>query len=360
MSAPAAASLLNALPQVLLCVDAEDRLCFANTALEEQFQVPEALLRAKGLAAVLPADSGLLALVGQARAHRASFVEYDVEIGLLNGVRLVADIWARPLADRPELVLIGVQSRTVERMIERQQSHKGGARAVVGAAAMLAHEIKNPLSGIRGAAQLLEEGVGPTERELTQLICAEVDRIRALVDRMEIFTDARPLARQPENIHAILGHVRQLGEVGFARGLTIREHYDPSLPDVLCSREQLVQVFLNLLKNAAEAVEKPGGEIVLTTAYRHGMKVAVKGSHRRIAVPLEVCVSDSGPGAPDDLVDHLFEPFVSGKPNGTGLGLALVAKVIGDHGGVVEYHRTQDPSHTTFRVLLPIYQRGKA
>ncbi len=359
MNAPEAASLLNALPQVLLCVDAEDKLCFANTALEEQFQVPAALLRAKGLGAVLPQDSGLLALVGQARAHQASFVEYDVEISLLNGVRLVADIWARPLADQPEVVLIGVQSRAVERMIERQQSHKGGARAVVGAAAMLAHEIKNPLSGIRGAAQLLEEGGGPGERELTRLICAEVDRIRALVDRMEIFTDARPLARAPENIHAILGHVRQLAEVGFARGIIIREHYDPSLPEVLCSREQLVQVFLNLLKNAAEAVDKNTAEITLSTAYRHGMKVAVKGSNRRIAVPLEVCVTDNGPGAADDLADHLFEPFVSGKPNGTGLGLALVAKVVGDHGGVVEYHRTQEPARTTFRVLLPIYRGAR-
>ena len=238
--------------------------------------------------------------------------------------------------------------------LDRQLTHRGAARSVTGLAAMLAHEIKNPLSGIRGAAQLLESSVDDNDRALTRLICDEADRIVKLVDRMEVFSDERPIEREPVNIHSVLDHVRRIALSGFARSIRIGDEYDPSLPPVYANRDQLVQVFLNLLKNAAESIgDAADGEIVLTTAYKPGFRLTVPGNADRVTLPLEFCVRDNGKGVPADMLPHLFDPFVTTKANGTGLGLALVAKIIGDHGGVIECE--SQPRRTVFRVLMPAF-----
>ena len=181
--------------------------------------------------------------------------------------------------------------------IDRQLTHRAAARSVTGLASMLAHEIKNPLSGIRGAAQLLETSVNDDDRALTQLIRDETDRIVSLVDRMEIFSDERPVDRAPVNIHSVLDHVKAVSQAGFASKVKITENYDPSLPPVYGNRDQLVQVFLNLIKNASEALDnQPGGEITLSTAYRPGIRLSIPGASERVSLPLEFCVQDNGPG----------------------------------------------------------------
>lgn len=351
---PAASDVLSALPTPVLVIDDGGRIVSANGAAETFLNASQTLLRERGWDALLPPGSALGSLLREAMTATGHFSAYDIEISLIGGMRQRADMLVAPLVDAPGWRTISFQTRSVASMVDRQISHQGAARSAEGVAAMLAHEIKNPLSGIRGAAQLLAQNADPDGQELTDLICAEVDRIAKLVDRMEGFTDTRPLDRAPENIHAILGHVRKVAEQGFARGITVRERYDPSLPAVLGNRDVLIQAFLNLLKNAAEAIAEQGGEIMLTTAYRHGLRVSVRGSDRRVSVPIEICVIDTGPGAPADVEGHLFEPFVSSKRTGTGLGLALVAKVVGDHGGIVEYVRTEQPPRTIFRVLLPM------
>ena len=345
-------AILNALPDPILVVDADSVINFANAAAEQFFDAGASVLTRQRLDEVLPFASPILGLVQQVRADEASVSEYEVDFGSVRFGARPVDIQVAPVLEAPGHVMICIQERTIAQKIDRQLSHRGAARSVTGMAAVLAHEVKNPLSGIRGAAQLLEQSVPEQDRDLTQLICTETDRICALVDRMEVFTDRRPFPRESVNIHQVLEHVRRVAKSGFARDVRFVESYDPSLPDVLGDRNQLIQVFLNLVKNAAEAVPEKGGEITLSTAFRHGVRVAVPGSRKRLRLPLEVTVRDNGAGVPPDVKAHLFEPFVTTKSSGTGLGLALVAKIIGDHGGMIECE--SEPRRTTFRVLLPV------
>jgi two-component system nitrogen regulation sensor histidine kinase GlnL len=350
-----AGTLLDALPHPVLLIDVDDHVIEANTAAETFFQASTNVLRRHPLAHFVPFGSPLLALVDQVRERGGAVNEYRVDIGTpRNGAERVVDIYASPILEGENRVVVVLQERTMADKIDRQLTHRGAARTVTGLAAMLAHEIKNPLSGIRGAAQLLEPSVGDSDRALTRLICDEADRIVKLVDRMEVFSDERPIEREPVNIHIVLDHVKRLAQSGFARMIRIGDEYDPSLPPVFGNRDQLVQVFLNLVKNAAESIgDASDGEIVLTTAFKPGFRLSVQGSPNKVTLPLEFCVRDNGPGVPADMIPHLFDPFVTTKANGTGLGLALVAKIIGDHGGVIECE--SQPRRTLFRVLMPAF-----
>ena len=302
----------------------------------------------------------LLALVEQVRESGSTVNEYGVDMASpkFAAPRLV-DVFAGPVTEGETPIVVMLQQRTMAHMIERQLTHRAAARSVSGMAAVLAHEIKNPLSGIRGAAQLLEQSLSDEDRALSQLICSETERIKNLVDRMEVFGDERPLAKEPVNIHDVLNHVRRLAESGFARGVRFIEDYDPSLPPIPGNRDKLVQAFLNLVKNAAEALgdANSDGRIVMQTSFRPGVRLSVPGTDARISLPLMIQVEDNGSGVPDHLRPHLFDPFVTTKHNGTGLGLALVAKIIGDHGGIIECD--SEANRTVFRVLLPMQDRSR-
>ncbi len=351
----APAAMLNGLPHPVLMIGAGLDIEYANSAAEDFFQASAAYLCRRTLDAVVAFGSPLLALVGQVQRDGNAVNEYGVDLGSPRTLsNQLVDIYVGPLPEMPGSTLVMLQQRTMAQMIERQLTHRGAARTVSGMAAVLAHEIKNPLSGIRGAAQLLESSLPDSDRALSQLICAESDRICGLVDEMEVFGDERPLAREPVNIHDVLDHVRQIARTGFASHLKIVEQYDPSLPAIPGNRDMLIQAFLNLVKNAAEAIDEDGadGQITLRTAFRPGVRLSVPGSAQRVGLPLLISIEDNGRGVPDDLRQHLFDPFVTTKQSGTGLGLALVAKIIGDHGGIIEFDSR--PRSTVFRAFMPM------
>src|SRR5437016_8236807 len=347
-------AIAGALPMPILLIGPDDDLVYANQAAEQFFAMGVGLLLKHRIQDLVPFGSPLLALVGQTRERGASIGERDVDLSNPRLGERLADVNLTLSEDGKIIVLL--QERSLAQRIDRQLLYRGAARSMSGMAAVLAHEIKNPLAGIRGAAQLLEDGVSAADRSLTQLICQEADRIRALIDRMEYFGDPRSLARTPVNIHEVLDRVRRVAETSFGRNLRLVEIFDPSLPAVLGDRDSLIQAFMNIVRNAADAVAPDSGEIVLTTGYRPGVKVAtpVAGNEKkqRLSLPLEVTVRDNGPGIPADLLPNIFDPFVTTKSHGSGLGLALVAKIIADHGGVIECE--SQPRRTLFRVLLPV------
>jgi two-component system nitrogen regulation sensor histidine kinase GlnL len=336
----------------VIMVGARGELLYANQAAEQFFAMGIAMLLRQKLAELLPFGSPLLQLVQQARERGASIAERNVDLSTPRLGERLADVTLTAAPEPEGAVIVLLQERSLAQRIDRQLLYRGAARSMTGMAAVMAHEIKNPLAGIRGAAQLLEEGVAAADRPLAQLICNEADRIRALIDRMESFGDPMVLSRNPVNIHEVLDRVKRVTETSFGRRLRIVENFDPSLPDVLGDRDNLIQAFMNIVRNAADAAPPDNGEIVLSTAYRAGVRIATLGRGQRLSLPLEVTVRDNGQGIPSDLLPHIFDPFVTTKTNGAGLGLALVAKIIADHGGVIECE--SQPRRTVFRVLLPV------
>src|SRR6476660_8321744 len=321
VSSPADA-LLHALPHPVIMVSPDGKIADANVAAEQFFEASTAMLRRHTLGELVPFGSPLLALVEQVRSRGAAVNEYKVDLSTpRNPGERIVDLHVAPVPEQPGHIVVMLQERTIADKMDRQLTHRGAARSVSALAAMLAHEIKNPLSGIRGAAQLLEQNASDDDRTLTRLICDEADRIVKLVGRLEVFTDERPVEREPVNIHAVLEHVKRLAHSGFARNIKFVEEYDPSLPPVYANRDQLIQVFLNLVKNAAESIgESDGGEIQLTTAFRPGVRLSLPGSKARVSLPMEFCVRDNGHGVPEELLPHLFDPFVTTQPAGSGLG----------------------------------------
>lgn len=340
---PDAARWLEALPEPFFGVDEADRIRSVNAAAAELLAGAGRGLLGRRLEDVFGKDAALLVLARRARKGGAGVAESDVEIagpGFSLGRLNVA---AGPVGERGHVALVlSRQARTRK---------PAPSQAQAAAARTLAHEVRNPLAGIRAAAQLIERGNVAEAGALAQLICAEVDRIHRLTERIDPLGGYASAAFEPLNIHEVLDHVRRLVQSG-APQLNVRERYDPSLPPVSGDRDQLIQAFLNVAKNAAEALAGQGdARIDFATAYRPGIYVR-NGPDGAARAQLEVQIADNGPGIDASVSDRLFEPFATTKSGGMGLGLTVAAEIVARHEGRIEVETR--PGRTLFRILLPI------
>jgi len=353
-------TILDALAHPVLLINAQNGIEYANTACEHFLKSSLPYICKQKIDYFLPFGSPISALIEQVRDSGSSINEYRIDISSPRlGREKMVDVFGSPHGEKAGHVVLEFLPQSAAEKLDRQLTHRNAARSVTGLASMLAHEIKNPLSGIRGAAQLLEMSANEEDRSLTQLIRDETDRIVKLVDRMEVFSDERPLEKEPVNIHAVLEQVRKVAETGFGNEVKFIEQYDPSIPLITGNRDQLVQVFLNLVKNAVEStqnISRP--EVTLTTGFRSGIHLSIPGAKERVALPIELMITDNGSGVPDEIREHIFDPFITTKTNGSGLGLALVAKIVGDHGGMIECD--SNDNGTSFRVRLPVYKSNEA
>lgn len=339
------------LPMPAFLLDAADRLTGVNPAAELFFNISAKAALGQPAFDRLVIDAEMDEAAARARANQAALFINDVDVGTGEKAPVLCNIQIAPLADDPETILLLIAPREIAGRLGRSLQVKSAARSAIGMAEMLAHEIKNPLAGISGAAQLLSMNLPQEDRELTDLIVEETRRIVKLLEQVEQFGNLRPPELRPVNIHDALDRARRSAQMGFAANMLIIEDYDPSLPPTMADPDQLLQVFLNLLKNAAEAAGPEGGTIRLHTYYDIALRLRRRDGPGR-PLPLTVEIIDDGPGIPPDIAADVFEPFVSGRENGTGLGLALVSKIISEHGGWIAVDSV--PGRTVFRISLPV------
>lgn len=349
-------ALWASLPTPAIILDADDCIRDVNPVAETFLNASCKSLVGKPAWEKIYVEPDLSDSVARVRAAQSPMFVNSVDVGTSSRRPVSCNIQIGPLADRPDHVLVLLENRELVGRMNRAMSSKTAAKSAIGMAEMLAHEIKNPLAGITGAAQLISMNANAEDRELTDLIVAETRRVLKLLEQVEDFGNVRPPERRPVNIHDVLDRARKSASVSFAAHMNLVEDYDPSLPPTWADPDQLQQVIVNLMKNAAEAGQS-GGTIRLRTFYEASLKVR-RADGQGTAAPLQIEVVDDGPGIPPELQQDVFEPFVSGRENGTGLGLALISKIVADHDGWIAVE--SKPGRTAFRVSLPVVPREGA
>lgn len=343
------------LPFPTLLIDQAAMILEVNPAAETFLNTSQKSLIGQPVFDRLSIEAPMEEAMSRVRANQSPLNINDVDVTTGERPPVQCTIHLAPMHDNPGIVMLILSPRELADRLGRSMGAKTAARSAIGMAEMLAHEIKNPLAGISGAAQLLSMNLTPEDQELTDLIVEETRRIVKLLEQVEQFGNLRPPDRRPVNIHDALDRARKSALVGFAAHMTIVEDYDPSLPLTMADSDQLMQVFLNLIKNAAEAC-KTGGTIRLHSFYDLSLRLRRKDGLSG-ALPLNIEIIDDGPGIKPEIAASIFEPFVSGRENGTGLGLALVSKIISDHDGWISVDSV--PGRTVFRLSLPMAPREK-
>ena len=344
--------LWSNLPFPAFVVDASDSFEGVNSAAEHLFGRSNRQLQTVPLTRHFGPTSILIDTLSQARKGAMSMTRYGVSMAVIDGPLFECAIHLSALGDEGRFLVVLVSDGSSKK-ISQSIDNLAAGRSISGLAAMLAHEIRNPLAGISGAAQLLAMSGDEEADELSGLISEEARRIGDLVARVEQYGDQTPVEFKPVNIHTVLDTAVRSAKAGFGQNIQFKKAYDPSLPEVPGDPDQLMQVFQNLLKNACEAVNSGRGQIRIQTHYNSGVKMNLAGQPR-VNLPMQIDITDNGAGIPATLIDDIFDPFISTKTNGSGLGLSLVSKVVAAHGGLIEC--SSQPGRTVFSVRLPLWK----
>ena len=344
---------MEALSYPIFGLSQDQKFLFANYAAEVFFERSRHLLLKSQLSDFFLEDSPIFGLLRRLSAGRQSVS--DQEMTLISprlGKKLVTIHMATHGEEKNTIV--SLQLREMADQLRGQSLSRGAALSMSKMTSLLAHEIKNPLAGIKGAAQLIELDGNKEQTELSGLIVEEVDRIAELLNRIESMAGGSKLNFVPLNVHEVISHVIAVTQASFGRDIIIEREFDPSLPDILGDRALLIQAFLNLLKNACEACHQTTdkGVVRIITSYALNNITSSSAQAREKFLPLQIDIIDNGPGIAEGLRDILFEPFISNKADGSGLGLAVVASAIADHGGLVSVQSQEGQTH--FQILLPL------
>jgi len=352
MKEPGQNPIWSALPMPGLMIDACNRITDITPAAEVFLNAARRSLTGRRLTDILALDVALVDNIARVRHGRAALFHRDVRLERAGRDPVLCDLQIAPMNDDTDTLMVLLHTRQIAGRLGRMQHLKTATKTAIGLADMLAHEIKNPLAGIAGAAQLLAMNLPPEDQEMTDLILHETRRVVALLGQVERFGDLRPPKLQPLNLHDLLERARKSAGLGVAAHMVFRDDYDPSLPYTLGDADQLLQVISNLFANAAQAAPG-GGTITIHSYFEQGLRLQTPEGDR--AVPLQIEIIDDGPGIPDAIAESIFDPFVSGRENGTGLGLALVSKIITEHNGTIVV--TSRPGRSCFRISLPMAPR---
>ena len=352
---PAAKQMMDILPFPVFMLDGNERFLWLNHAAEGFFHSSQAMLVPMQMSELLISDSPFFSLVRRARQSERPVSDKSLRLispkfGVRNAAIQVTPLPVSENVDERGAVLVTLQEQGLTDKLAAQNTVKSAALSMSKMTSLLAHEVKNPLAGIKGAAQLLETEIPEESRELSSMIVTESDRITALLNRIENLSSDMPVQLKDVNIHEILDHCIRITKASFGRHLDIKCHYDPSLPNIDADPDLLVQCFLNLFKNVSEVTDDKG-ILTLTTSYNLSRYLSTSQSFQ-VHLPLQIEIEDNGSGIPEELQDYIFEPFISGKQSGSGLGLAMVASVVADHGGAISVDTS--PAGTCFTVNLPI------
>lgn len=341
---------LEILATAVLLLDGDRRLSYLNPAAENLFALSLNHVRGEPIARLFPNATELHAAIAFADAHECSFIEHDLGLLTHTGAHLQVSCTVSPVEWGSGRYLLELQPIDSQVRIAREESMHLQQQVNRRLIRNLAHEIKNPLGGIRGAAQLLERELSrPELSEYTQVIIKEADRLQSLMDRLLV--PQRLPRSDPLNVHEVLEHVRTVLLAETPAGLRVRRDYDVSLPELRGDKEQLIQAVLNIARNASQALTGRG-EIIFRT--RVARQVTLAKKRHRLALQLQII--DDGPGIPEALRETLFYPLVSGREGGHGLGLTLAQTFVSQHQGTIECESR--PGRTCFNLLLPIAPQG--
>ncbi len=341
--------LWSSLPVPTVLIGPDNRIVDVNSAAEGFLNVSEKSIRDTPVWDQIAVNDPLESAFERARSNNTPLFVNDVDVGSGSRAPMQSDLQIAPLVGQPGYMILMISPRELAGRMTQNYSVKSAAKSAIGMAEMLAHEIKNPLAGITGAAQLLSMNLGAEDLELTDLIVEESRRIVKLLGQVEQFGNLSKPDFQPVNIHDVLDRARRSALLGFGAHMKIIEDYDPSLPLAYGDPDQLLQVVLNLLKNASEAAGDTPGTIRLHSYFQHSFRLRRSDGSGQ-SLPLQIEIIDDGPGLPENIKGDVFDPFVSGRENGTGLGLALVSKIVSDHDGWISVESV--PGRTVFRISL--------